>query len=111
VGRAGMATTTHIGLLSAEQTDKGVMAHCLLNPMLRIGGRVQIDESLVERAQVQLGGDAGQDTKPADLNRDGMYRVLVVEYEGDTLEGPWFADLTTLSVDATAPAGAQVDEL
>lgn len=106
--------TPDTGLVGApEQTDKGVTVQCLLNPQLRVGGKVKLDNSLVNLEKVQLatpkGGAGATPSTPAAIAADGVYRLLVVEYSGDTRGGDWYCNLTCLGVDETAPADAQVD--
>lgn len=91
-----------------EQTNDGIKARCLLNPLLKIGGKVQIDEKDVAEAKLP---DAEKDStanKPADISSDGVYRVLTIEHSGDTRGNDWYSDIVCLDVDATAPPGKQV---
>lgn len=100
-----------------EQTEGGVTVRCLLNPKIRVGGLVQIDNSSIQRTF--LGGnllnapgrldDASK--YPGLLPRitdDGFYRVYVAEFEGDSREGPFFSDLTCLAVDRSSPVNSSV---
>lgn len=102
-----------------EQTEQGVRARCLLNPKLRIGGLVQIDNASINQtsqADLRASGfpvrnlDAGQVPFDryagvqmlADVTRDGFYRLYVVEYFGDTRGQDWYSDLTALAVDKSS---------
>ena len=91
-----------------EQTNDGIKVRCLLNPMLRIGGKVQINEKDVAEAKLPDTNKDAQANKPAAIEADGFYRLLVVEHSGDTRGNDWYSDLVCLGVDATAPAGKQV---
>lgn len=91
-----------------EQTNDGIKAKCLLNPMLKIGVRVKIDEKDVAEAKLPDTSKDSEANKPAAISSDGIYRLLVVEYSGDTRGTDWYADLVCLDVDASAPAGKQV---
>lgn len=91
-----------------EQTNDGIKARCLLNPVLKIGGRVQINEKDVAEAKLQDTTKDAQVNKPADIAADGSYRLLVVEHTGDTRGNDWYSDLICLDVDATAPEKQQV---
>lgn len=91
-----------------EQTNDGIKARCLLNPLLKIGGKVMIDEKDVAEAKLpdtEKGADAN---KPASIASDGQYRVLTIEHSGDTRGNDWYSDIVCLDVDETAPAGKQV---
>ncbi len=101
--------TSKTGLVGQpEQTNDGIKARCLLNPMLRIGGKVQINEKDVAEAKLPDTNKDAQANKPAAIEADGFYRLLVVEHSGDTRGNDWYSDLVCLGVDATAPTGKQV---
>lgn len=101
--------TSKTGLVGQpEQTNDGIKARCLLNPMLRIGGKVQINEKDVAEAKLPDTDKDAQANKPAKIEADGVYRLLVVEHSGDTRGNDWYSDLICLGVDETAPAGKKV---
>lgn len=91
-----------------EQTNDGIKARCLLNPNLKIGGKVQINEDDVAQAKIENTDKNNPVNKPAAIEKDGFYRLLVVEHSGDTRGNDWYSDLVCLGVDATLPAGKQV---
>lgn len=91
-----------------EQTNDGIKARCLLNPMLKIGGKVQINEKDVAQAKLADTSKDAQANKPADIAADGFYRLLVVEHSGDTRGNDWYSDLICLDIDATQPPNKQV---
>lgn len=88
------------------QTQDGISAVCLLNPRLKIGGVVQIDESDVQ--SMVLNPDAVAETPPASLANDGFYRILAVQFTGDTHGNDWFCNLTLLTLDNTAADNEKV---
>lgn len=96
-----------------EQQIDGIKARCLLNPLLRIGAKVQIAERDIEQAKISTGRLVGTSVdstlnRPASIAADGIYRLLVVEHTGDTRGNDWYSDIICLDVDATAPAWLQV---
>jgi hypothetical protein len=91
-----------------EQTNDGIKARCLMNPMLKIGGKVKINEKDVAEAKLADTSKDAQANKPADIASDGFYRLLVVEHTGDTRGNDWYSDLICLDVDATQPPDKQV---
>jgi hypothetical protein len=91
-----------------EQTNDGIKTRCLLNPLLKIGGKVQIDERDVATAKLPDTSKDSTANKPASISSDGIYRVLTIEHSGDTRGNDWYSDIVCLDVDATAPAGKQV---
>lgn len=106
-----------------EQTEQGVTVRCLLNPKLKIGGLVKIDNASINRTmQADLrasgfdsrelpSGDGFRPQLPYDKNaglqflaniaNDGLYRVYVVEYAGDTRGQEWYSDIVCLAVDSS----------
>lgn len=91
-----------------ELTNEGVKARCLLNPLLKIGVRVKIDEADVAEAKLPSSGKSEPANASASVAQDGVYRLLVVEHGGDTFGNDWYSDLVCLNVDESAPAGQQV---
>lgn len=90
-----------------EQTIDGIRARCLMNPKLVVGGTVQIDNKAINQTLQQ---DPNAAPIPfnqwvglqqiADLASDGIYRIFVVEYKGDTRGQDWYCDLTLLAVNS-----------
>ena len=101
-----------------EVTNEGIKIKCLLNPLIQVGGTVALNNALVNQIVSALGnliGTSGsskglpynsytdQPQYYATVGQDGAkYRVLVIEYEGDTRGQPWYATLTCLLVDPSA---------
>ena len=86
------------------QTPSGIEARCLLNPNIRIGGRVQIDQSSVQQAVINQQVSAGAlryNSFLPKLAGDGLYAVFVAEHRGDTRGQDWYTDLICLAMDAT----------
>lgn len=89
----------------AEQTETGLEVQCLLNPLLRIAGRVQIDNASVNQLIQRDGGQMMPYDKwagvqmMASISTDGFYRILVVEHEGDTRGQAWNSRLICLALD------------
>lgn len=101
--------TSKTGLVGTpEQTNDGIKARCLLNPMLKIGGKVLINEKDIQEAKLPDTKKDAQANKPAVIAHDGLYRLLLVEYSGDTRGNDWYCDLVCLDIDATQPPGKQV---
>jgi len=95
--------TSKTGLIGTpQQTNEGVNCRCLLNPFIKIAGRVQIDNRSVERLKINLSVPNSAANIPAPVNADGIYYVLVVEHKGDTRGTDWYSDLVTLNVAVTS---------
>lgn len=98
--------TGHSGLIGRpEQTLDGIRAKCLINPKIKIGQLVKLDNaSINQQVSVDNPANVAYDSYSnlqflANLSTDGLYRVYVCEYEGDTRAVPWYCDLTLLAVD------------
>ncbi|HEY8355733.1 MAG TPA: hypothetical protein VIK69_12055 [Methylophilaceae bacterium] len=88
-----------------EQTQNGISLKILLNPNIKIGQAVKLDNEAIQRYQFSLsrGGQLeNEQVAPLNkLNNDGLYYVMNVEYQGDTRGDEWFSNLTCLAIDAT----------
>lgn len=109
---------TQTGLIGLpEQTQDGIKCRVLLNPKIQVGGRVQLDNALINQL---IGADgnrfAGTGSIPfnawsaptflADATSDGIYRVFVAEHSGDLRGQEFYTDLTLLAIDATTNESA-----
>lgn len=83
-----------------EQTQDGIKVRCLLNPEIRMGGRVQIDNASINRAafQTTLQGEVNNALLPRVAD-DGFYRVIVADHVGDTRGNDWYSDLICIALD------------
>jgi hypothetical protein len=97
-----------------QQTAGGILAKCLLNPNIKIGALVQINNASIQRdllgGQLLFSPNASQ-AFPAfqpKITADGIYRVYVSEFEGDTRGQPFYTSITCLAVDMSAPAATSV---
>jgi hypothetical protein len=91
---SAVVLTARTGLIGqAEQTNEGIKIRCLLNPQLRVGGVVQIDNSSIDLAKPIQAKDSTKVDKPAQLSSDGFYKILSLDYIGDTRGQDWYAHL------------------
>lgn len=107
------SSTGMVGL--PEQTEEGIHVTCLLNPKIKIGSLVWLDNKSIQ--EFFLGGkllypDTGRledipGFRPR-ISDDGFYRVYVCEHEGDTRDNPWYSKLTCLSIDRSAAPNKSV---
>lgn len=86
-----------------QQTDQGIKVRCLINPSLRVGGLVKLNNKDVIPAQIDVRYSAINTLSRIHERDDGLYRIYVLEYSGDTRGQEWYADLIMLAVDATVP--------
>ncbi len=92
--------TAETGLIGTPKlNDKGLEAKCLLNPRLRVGGRIKLDNAGARGAVTDLKAGTGREPKP---DHDGFYRILSITFSGDTRGGDWYATLTCVGIDDTS---------
>jgi hypothetical protein len=94
----------------AEQSTKGINAKALLNPMLKIGAHVIINEADVALAKIQLKKADTSKNPPVDgtdtdklalVAKDGSYKIIGASFVGDTYGTDWYSEIVCLDVDAT----------
>lgn len=100
--------TSATGLIGLpQQTQDGILARCLLNPLLRVNNKVQIDNTSIQQARIDptfAGANPIQQMRLPTLNEtDGVYRVLALDHNGDTRGTAWYTEITCISVDGTIP--------
>lgn len=94
--------TSKTGMIGTpQQTNEGVNVKCLLNPNIRIGTRIQIDNASIQRFKINLQVVNSAANIPAPLTADGVYYVLVCEHSGDTRGVDWYSSLICLNIDVT----------
>lgn len=102
-----LVLTAQTGLIGLpEQTNNGIEAKSLLNPRIEVSSLVRIDNRSVNQLLQQNGSilpaPAFNKFKEvqnlAHVAADGLYRVYVVEHEGDTRGQAWYSHLTCLAV-------------
>lgn len=94
--------TAKTGLVGVpQQTNEGVNLKCLLNPVIKIGGRVQLNNKDIARLKIDQANPTSPANVPAPITADGVYYVLVIEHVGDTRGNEWYSTLTCLNLDVT----------
>lgn len=112
------------GMLGApEVSDKGVKVRCLLNPRIKIGGKIQIDNNdlklkIKKEREKKPGGSNGAHgpgraapKKKVGLSRldpDGIYKVIHLVHKGDTrgTGSDWTTEVIAMPLPGkTIPAG------
>lgn len=96
--------TAYTGMVGMpEQTQDGIMVRCLLNPRIFPGRRIKLDNDSIQQARLNLSytGELQNEQLPP-LQNDGFYRVVAVDWVGDTRGQEWYNELTCLSIDPTA---------
>jgi hypothetical protein len=92
--------THETGLIGTpEQTNEGIKARCLLNPRLRVNGRIKLNNASIQAAKTDIKAAA---KRPPGMDRDGFYRIIKVEFSGDTHGQDWYADMVCIGLDDTS---------
>lgn len=89
-----------------EASDNGIAVRCLLNPSIKIGHAIMINNGDITQTTIKdnayPGIDgvliAGIDPNPNSEN-DGIYRVLVIEHSGDTRGQEWYTEIVCITID------------
>lgn len=94
-----------------EQTQNGIRLRTLLNPNLKIGQLVQIDNKSILQLRYSMNAMAQAEDMTNvlghKLNDDGFYYVMVAEHSGDTRGNDFYTHLICLAADATMTPATQ----
>jgi len=82
---------------TAEMTEEGIKARCLLNPLLSLNSFVHIDNRFVRQQKVSRG------SQPKTIDQDGVYRILKLVQEGDTRGNAWHTSFTGVAQSGHIP--------
>lgn len=99
--------TSQTGMIGLpESTIGGLNVTVLINPKIRIGTVIHINNASIQQYEYsqnvkQGAGNFTASKGGARIDDDGLYYVMVAEYVGDTHGQEWYSKLTCLAVDAT----------
>lgn len=101
-----------------EQTDQGISVVTLLNPALRWGTQIQLNDTDVAHYVINNPGSnpndpayaisadpaykGGQSQVIPPINSDGTYVVVYCRHEGDTRGNPWYSHMVCISTKPSA---------
>lgn len=93
-----------------EQTLNGLIVQCLLNPNIKIGSRVQINNADILPFELDVSLQAGIQQSFLDQMKDddGQYKVLVAQHIGDTRGNPFYTRLICIGINGSIPPGSPV---
>jgi len=107
--------SSETGLLGTPVVDdKGIKAKCLLNPRIRVNGKVKIDNNLfkarIAQQRVAKPGAKAPRKPPTRrnlvrLDPEGIYKVTRVVHKGDTRGDEWTTEIDCVALDKSIPAG------
>lgn len=90
-----------------EQTQNGIRLKVLLNPNIKIGQAVKLDNASIQRYRYSM--SIGQEAvnllneQSNKINDDGLYYVMIADHAGDTRGNEFYTELTCLAIDASIP--------
>ena len=94
--------TTETGMIGMpHQIPYGVKVKCLLNPQIRLGDFIKIDNKSVILQEVS---QWDTNYKAHLLNSDGVYRVIGIDYTGDYMGNNWFCEISAITQAGYIPA-------
>lgn len=97
------SATGMVGL--PEQTQNGITVKMLLNPSVKCGRRLQIDNASIQQMRLSPAeldeASVRMMLEQVRLDADGFYKVLVANHVGDTRGNEWYTDVICISIDAT----------
>lgn len=78
----------------------GIRIRCLLNPCIKAGRVVKINNASVQEYQMDIGyRTSAANGLAATLDRDGYYVSIQVAHQGDTRGEDWYTDIIALACD------------
>lgn len=97
-GDEAFELTPETGLVGVPaQQDYGATVKMLLNPRIKIGTFIHVDNSLIRNQQFQQG-------QPVYLlDQDGLYRAIKITHQGDTRGQDWYTIAETVKQSGLAP--------
>lgn len=81
-----------------EQTEAGIAIKCLLNPRIKVGSFLHVNNSLIRTSQVKQGQTF------YGLDKDGIYRVIKLTHKGDTRGQDWYTECDCITQSGVLPA-------
>jgi hypothetical protein len=84
------------------QTFQGIEIRGLLNPLIRAGGRVKIDNASLATMKQNFPMLGQQSQVVAGTDRDGLYSTRCVTHTGDTRGNDWYTNMICVAVDPSA---------
>lgn len=80
------------------QTLGGIEVRCLLNPEIKPGRRIHINQGSIQEAAMTVSiPQSAQNSLIPETAADGLYKVIAVTHSGDTRGNPYYSDIICLS--------------
>lgn len=102
------AATGMIG--SPLQTYEGVKVRALINPNFEVGRLLRLNNDSIQAGQLDLSNQDAFSTSSSTLpglSPSGTYRILYIDWVGDTHGIPWYAEIDCNAVENPTPLPLQ----
>lgn len=81
-----------------QQIDYGIEFKCLLNPNMKLGDFIKIDNKIILQQQFNFG------EIPYLLDADGIYRIIKIHYSGDSRGPDWYSSVNAITQGGVIPS-------
>ena len=97
-------STGMIGL--PQQTIQGIQVKCLLNPNIKLGAGILLDNNSIQIKQQAFGvsEEPKWELNTNPLNSDGIYKVISITHEGSIRGSNWYTNIICYTVGQERPA-------
>jgi hypothetical protein len=104
------------GMLAAPETnDRGISVKLLLNPQLKIGAAIQLENNHIKAARTKAKPLATSREKsesvqeaPVRQDPDGIYKVIKINHKGDNRGNDWFSEIECIGISEPIPQSRNV---
>ena len=87
-----------LGLIGMpEQTEEGIQATCLLNPLLDLNKMVSIDLRSIQRQKVD------KENGIKNIEGSGIFKIIKLTHKGDTRGDEWYTEFTAVAQSGAIP--------
>lgn len=94
--------TAKTGMIGTpQQTTEGINIKSLMNPRLKINGRVKLDNASIAQYKIDFTTPGSPANIPPPINADGVYFILVVQHNGDNRGIEWYTTLIGIAINVT----------
>jgi len=80
-----------------EQTEEGIQATCLLNPLLDLNKMVSIDLRSIQRQKVD------KENGIKNIEGSGIFKIIKLTHKGDTRGDEWYTEFTAIAQTGAVP--------
>ena len=102
IPNTAIVLTSMTGMIGMpQQTIDGIMVRCLINPSIKWGSMIKIDNASIQNQKIDV-SYTFVNTIP-DVSTDGLYLVYGINIIGDTRGQSWYYDLACIANQGMPP--------